>query len=398
MTSNVYVWVWLPHDAEPVPAGILEQRSDGLWFAYGRKYLELPDAISLYSPELPLTDQWFAPAPGQQTPSIIGDGAPDDWGRCVIDTRSRTNGPRTEAFYLLNSVSNRTGALDFQVSPTEYVPRPDDTEASLAQLLSANELLDQGKSLPIILRKSLRNSTGIGGMRPKAVVTDADSVQWNAKFPRTRDPFNVIGAEAASIYLARLAGLNVETARVEHVNGEQVLLVRRFDREKATRKQIVSGLTIIGRDYAHKRGSYPELANAITALGDNVAVELFSRAAFNIAITNCDDHLKNHAAFWDGSQLTLSPAYDLTPTVRVSGTEQLALPFTYDGDDTARFSKLTAAANEFGITTSEAKTRIDTIVSVINDHWHDAADFGRLTADQRNALFSNQILNRDIFK
>ncbi|MFC4225397.1 HipA N-terminal domain-containing protein [Lysinibacter cavernae] len=126
-TSNLFVWVWLPGKSEPVPAGVLVQAGDSMRFAYGTQYLKRPDAISL-SPTLPLSDQTFEPTGDMALPSAIRDAAPDAWGRRVILNRltgGRGDNAETadlpERTYLIESESDRIGALDFQRSPAEYV-------------------------------------------------------------------------------------------------------------------------------------------------------------------------------------------------------------------------------------------------------------------------------------
>lgn len=134
MISEAYVWIWLPGETSPVVAGRLEADNGKLLFNYGRSYLERiqasPPAIAIYEPEWPLISGAITPLPGLSIASCIRDAAPDAWGRRVIINRKL--GLRREAIdtseldelsYLLESGSDRIGALDFQHSPTEYIPR-----------------------------------------------------------------------------------------------------------------------------------------------------------------------------------------------------------------------------------------------------------------------------------
>ena len=127
--SEAYVWTWLPGATEPVVAGLLSQQGGTLVFNYGRSYLARPDAIALYAPELPLRPGALALLPGLNMPSCIRDASPDAWGRRVlINRKSGIKGGDAalveldELSYLLDSGSDRIGALDFQQSATEYVP------------------------------------------------------------------------------------------------------------------------------------------------------------------------------------------------------------------------------------------------------------------------------------
>jgi len=137
MTSSCYVWKWLPGATEPVVAGQLRIDGQGKQsFAYGRSYLERENAEPIYAPELPLERDTREPPVGLGRFSSLRDSSPDAWGRRVIHAmvtgRSETTA-LDELSYLLESGSDRFGALDFQASSTEYVPRTQDT-ASLGDL------------------------------------------------------------------------------------------------------------------------------------------------------------------------------------------------------------------------------------------------------------------------
>ena len=145
---QAYVWVWLPGEVEPVVAGVVvatEQRLGGeevLLFSYGRSYLSRPDAISLWTPELPLIDGTIDPRQpvpnGDPLPfaSCLRDAAPDAWGRRVINLRRGfdAGGRVDELTYLLSSGSNRIGALDFQFRSDVYESRNE--VATLEQLMN----------------------------------------------------------------------------------------------------------------------------------------------------------------------------------------------------------------------------------------------------------------------
>jgi serine/threonine-protein kinase HipA len=127
---EAYVWTWLPGRTEPVVAGRVEVGDGGITsFNYGRSYLDNPHAIPLYLPELPLRRGLIPPLEGPTIAGVLADGAPDAWGRRVIENRIFGSAPIAEQpeldvlTYLLRSGSDRIGALDFQASPTVYAPR-----------------------------------------------------------------------------------------------------------------------------------------------------------------------------------------------------------------------------------------------------------------------------------
>jgi serine/threonine-protein kinase HipA len=198
--SEAFVWVWLPGAAEPVVAGKLTADGDHLIFNYGKSYLVRKNAIPLYDPELPLQTGLIPLLPGLSMPACIRDGSPDAWGRRVIINRKLgSKGAKAataqldELTCLLESASDRIGALDFQRSATEYVPRGAEN-ASLEQLVRAAEYIEQGMPLSAELEQALQHGTSLGGARPKAQIDDGDK-KYIAKFSSTTDLYSVVKAE-----------------------------------------------------------------------------------------------------------------------------------------------------------------------------------------------------------
>jgi serine/threonine-protein kinase HipA len=167
----------------------------------------------------------------------------------------------------------------------------------------------------------------MGGARPKAVV-EADEALWVAKFNTSSDRWNNARVEHAMLQLAAACGLEVATSRVDTIGDRDVLLVKRFDRERTAngyrRARMLSALTLLRagdsiRD--RERWSYPLLAEELRRLSARPVedgAELFRRMTFNALISNIDDHPRNHAMIAKGTRWRLSPAYDLTPAVPVS--------------------------------------------------------------------------------
>lgn len=177
--TEAYVWIWLPETTEPIVAGKLESDNQGnIQFNYGKSYLERinvnPLAISIYEPELPLTKGVLPLLNGLSMPACIRDSAPDAWGRrVIINKKLGKKGKDTdtdalsELTYLLESGSDRIGALDFQRSPSEYIPRFANNVA-LEELLLSAERVEQGIPLTPELDQALFHGSSIGGARPKA--------------------------------------------------------------------------------------------------------------------------------------------------------------------------------------------------------------------------------------
>jgi serine/threonine-protein kinase HipA len=148
--DSAFVWVWLPGETEPVVAGRITMDGGRYIFNYGASYLERKNAIPLYDPELPLKRGRIDPLPNMEMASCLRDGSPDAWGRRVIINRlvgpkaaGQGAGELNELTYLLESGSDRIGALDFQRSASEYVPRTA-VQASYQELLEAADRVEKG--------------------------------------------------------------------------------------------------------------------------------------------------------------------------------------------------------------------------------------------------------------
>lgn len=399
-SDDIFVWAWPLGDVTPVPAGVLSKLggSTQLSFRYGNRYKSRPDAIPLYG--LPLDGpDWHAATHNLGMPAAVRDAAPDSWGRRVILHRLSPASVDTtdldDSVYLLQSGSDRPGAIDFQESNRDYLPRND--SASLDQLLDAAEFIQSGTPLPDALERALLHGTAIGGARPKSLLDD-NGRHLIAKFSTTSDNYDVVGAEAASIFLAAKIGIPVTRAEITRSIGRKVLLLERFDRSaNGHRKMVVSGLTILKLPETFvPLGSYPALLEVLlreSASASGLAEDVFRRAAFNIAIGNTDDHLRNHAALWDGRHLELTPAYDLSPVLRSGETASQAIGITWGNDRTSSLATLVEAAADYTLERSVAQAIARDVIDVIRDNWNDASEWGELDATQRQLLFGRAFLN-----
>jgi serine/threonine-protein kinase HipA len=193
--------------------------------------------------------------------------------------------------------------------------------------------------------------------------------------------------------LARRCGLKTATVELIEVIGKQVLLVERFDRPGGgTRLAMVSALTVLGLDEMGARhASYADLADQIRARFTSPAAtlrELFARMTFNILIGNTDDHARNHAAFWDGEELTLTPAYDVCPYPRSGGEANQIMAIDRVGTRRSQVAVCVAAADIYHLDPDEARTIIDGQID-----WEDVCDLARMTIVDRKQLWSTAILN-----
>ncbi len=231
------------------------------------------------------------------------------------------------------------------------------------------------------------------------MLIDDGSRKLIAKLSSATDPYPVVKAEGVAMELARRVGIDVPHTEVTSSLGRDVLLVQRFDRPDAAsrRRILVSALTLLGLDEMLGRyASYPDLADQVRQrfrAPSATLKELFARIVFNVCVGNTDDHARNHAAFWDGSELTLTPAYDLCPQLR-SGTEaNQAMAIGRNGERASRLSVCRDASEIYLLSRRQADEIIEHQLTVIHEQWNAAADSAKLTTPQKKQLWGRQILN-----
>ncbi|MCY4540867.1 MAG: type II toxin-antitoxin system HipA family toxin [Rhodobacteraceae bacterium] len=409
-SEEAYVWIWLPGATEPVVAGRIARDGKRLVFNYGQSYLGRNHRIPIYEPELPLRGGTIVPSGGLGMAGCLRDASPDAWGRRVIlnwklgpKGKDADTAELDELAYLLESGSDRIGALDFQTSPSEYVPRTFQA-ATLEELLSAADRVENGMPLTPGLDQALLHGTSIGGARPKSMIRDGNA-KMIAKFATSNDTYNVVKAEYVAMRLAAKAGLDVAPVRLAQVAGKDFLLVQRFDRVRTidgwTRKAMVSALTIFELDEMMARyASYEDLAEVIRhrfSSPRSTLHELFGRLVFNVLCGNTDDHARNHAGFWDGEHLTLTPAYDICPQNRSGNIASQAMLIAGNN----RMSTLATcleAALAFQLSEKAAKEIIVRQIGAIRDEWDDVCEEAELTEVERNHFGQRMFLNEFVFE
>lgn len=408
-TKEAFVWIWLPEQTEPVVAGRLEADNGNVLFNYGQSYLERirdkTPAIPIYEPELPLQAGALPLPEGLSIPGCIRDAAPDAWGRrVIINKKLGRKGADTdtaelnELTYLLESGSDRIGALDFQYSPTEYVPRSANN-VTMEELLESAERVEKGVPLAPELDQALFHGSSIGGARPKALIHDQGK-KYVGKFSSSTDLYSVVKAEFIAMKLAELAGLNVAPVKLTRAANKDILLIERFDRlpqgESWSRKSMVSALTLFELDEMMARyASYETFAEIIRHRFTNpkdTLKELFSRLVFNILCGNTDDHARNHAAFWDGRELTLTPAYDICPQGR-AGNEASQAMLISGKNNLSQLKTCLKASRHFMISEDNARGIFDHMTNAIERNWEAVCEQAELSDVDKNLLWKRQFLN-----
>lgn len=386
--SECFVYITLPGHVQAVTVGkfALELGRNGVplgRFVYGRRYLQRDDAVEIDPVELRLGEREYQTIHHRGVFGALRDAGPDYWGRLVID-RHAGRPPADELGYLLESADDRAGALGFGLNVQPPAPRRNYNQTlQLAKLQQiAEALLDEGKQARGVtatqVAELIRAGTSMGGARPKVVVEDENAL-WLAKFNLKDDRWNMARVEHAMLRLAATCGLDAAHSKLVSVGGRDVLLVRRFDRDKAEqgyfRHRMVSGLSMLRADEGYQdrpRWSYLLLAEEVRRAcleAEKDVRELFRRMCFNAMISNNDDHPRNHAVLARSGHWSLSPAYDLTPNPQVS-VERRDLALTVgDFGRAATVGNLLSQAPRFGLQREDAANIIEAMRMTVQSQW-----------------------------
>lgn len=385
--SECFVYITLPGQVSAVTAGRfeLDAGNNGIpvgRFVYGRRYLQRDDAVEFDPVELRLGEREYRTTDHKGVFGVLRDAGPDYWGRLVIE-RHAGRPPADELGYLLESADDRAGALGFGLGVVPPAPRREYNQTlALEKLQSiAQALLDDAGKNDVTatqVAELVRAGTSMGGARPKVVVED-DGALWLAKFNLKDDRWNMARVEHAMLRLAARCGLDVADSKVVSVGGRDVLLVRRFDRDRTDegylRHRMVSALSLLRADegYADRpRWSYLLLAEEVRRAclrAERDVQELFRRMCFNALISNNDDHPRNHALLARDRHWGLSPAYDLTPNPQVSDERRDLALTVGDFGRAATAENLLSQSARFGLRHEDAASVIDAMRTTVQVQW-----------------------------
>lgn len=273
--------------------------------------------------------------------SCFSDALPDRWGRTLLNRReqivaSEEKRPvrRLNSFDYLVGIDDesRMGGFRFSEIPGgKYINCDASLRvpplANVSELMQAVHEIEASEELHVLpskrwLMQLLRPGTSLGGARPKATVKDDDGNLAVAKFPSRKDDYDVALWEHFCHVMGRKAGINVADTHVVSGGRYNILLSKRFDRTGAgRRKHFASALTLLGLndgDNASTGCGYTDIVDFIVRCGCDVKnnlEELYRRVAFNIIVGNSDDHFRNHGFILTQKGWSLSPAYDINPTL-----------------------------------------------------------------------------------
>ncbi|MCM2279891.1 MAG: HipA domain-containing protein [Oligoflexia bacterium] len=391
-SSECFVYITLPGQTQPITAGRFELTTTRAGvslgrFVYGKHYLENPDAVEFDPIELRLAPRTYETTALKGVFGAIRDAGPDYWGRRVIE-RNAGKAQLGEMDYLLHSPDDRAGALGFGLNRNPPAPRRHFNQTlDLEKLQTIADAIVADQELPPDaitgqVEELMLIGTSMGGGRPKAVVEDADGL-WVAKFNRTDDKWNNARVEHAMLQLARSCGITTAESRLVSVGGRDVLLVKRFDREKTEngylRARMVSGLTLLRAEElpsARDNWSYVLLAEELrraSSQPDADAKELFKRMCFNALISNIDDHPRNHAIIAKNREWKLSPAYDLTPAAPISVERRDLAMAVGDAGRFANAENILSQCQRFLVKRDQAETLVKEMAVQVKSTWYQVA-------------------------
>lgn len=319
----------------------------------------------------------------------FSDALPDRWGRTLLNRREQLLAQeegrplrRLSSFDYLLGIDDysRMGGFRFKEradadfinsTPTLRVPplaNIRDLEFAARQI----EQSEQQNELPDKkwIAQLIQPGSSLGGARPKASVIDTDGLLCVAKFPSRQDDNDAELWEHLSHMLAKRAGISVAETRVLQTSDRRhTLISQRFDRTKSGKRiHFASAMTLLGLhdgDNATNGHGYLDIVDFIIRYGadvDNNLRELYRRVAFNICIGNSDDHFRNHGFLLTPKGWTLSPAYDLNPTL--SRHQSLLITATSNEAD---LSLLGDASEEYMLSRSVADNIILEVCDALKD-------------------------------
>lgn len=369
-------------------------------FEYDKEWLKKTGLQLTLDPEL-------MPFSGRQYPSgknifgLFADASPDRWGRVLMNKRERILAEKEgrkpsklyDSDYLLGVYDEtRMGGIRLKLDPDgPFLSDDRETAAppwtTLRTLEEASRNFESDESgLPEKwLNQLIKPGSSLGGARPKATVADTEGQLWIAKFPSKNDENDTGAWEMAAHDLAALCGLNVPEAKLEKFSSlGSTYLVKRFDRVLDRRVHFASAMTLLGKTdgaSAADGTSYLDIAAFIKSSGAQPRkdlLELWRRIVFNMAVTNTDDHLRNHAFVLAENGWRLSPLYDVNP---VPYGDELSLNVDEENNGISIDLAIQTAVR-FGIHENDARNYAEDILKIVRENWEKIAADYRLTRRQ----------------
>ena len=386
---DIYVYAdWVGLDG-PIQVGTLSahfaKAKKAFSFEYNKDWLDKglyqnldPDIAFFSGPQYPTDKENFG---------IFLDSMPDTWGKTLMKRReaqdARERGERAKTLYEIDYLlgvydESRMGALRFKTDLDGPFLDDDDQNptppwSSLGDLQKAVEQLEsdiQNEETRQWLTVLIAPGSSLGGARPKANILGKDKSLWIAKFPSKTDTVDKAAWEYLTYKLATACSIEMAESKIEKIAGSYyTFLTKRFDREDGGRIHFASAMTMTGNNeetLKNQTASYLDIVDVIENYGTNVESnlhQLWRRIIFNIAISNTDDHLRNHGFILNEKGWELSPAYDLNPSIEKDG-----LALNIDMDNNALDFELAKSVGEFfRLSEDEMDAIINEVLAVVKD-------------------------------
>ncbi|MBQ9340905.1 MAG: HipA domain-containing protein [Lachnospiraceae bacterium] len=321
---------------------------------------------------------------------MFEDSCPDRWGRVLMNRHeaiiakeeNRRKRTLSEIDYLVGVYDKlRMGGLRFSAEKggtfltddKEYAVPP---WVMLRELEAASIAFENKEEVKKEIKQLMRPGSSLGGARPKASIEDVDGSLWIAKFPSTKDDINVGAWEMVVHDLALMCELNVPEAKLQRFSDlGSTFIVKRFDRINNRRVHFASAMTLLGKIDGKDDldgTSYFDIASIIKSYSSSPKEdlrELWKRIVFFMAVSNTDDHLRNHGFVLSGNSWRLSPLYDVNPTIN---SDELKLIVDQD-TKFIDFNLALSAAKYYEVTDDEAVDLIESVIETVADKWESLA-------------------------
>lgn len=405
--KTIYVYDSFSYE-EPMLLGMLYvdtvRGGETFSFEYDPQWIARTRYSVSLDPELPLYGGRQYPT-GESVFGLFADASPDRWGRTLMNKRERILAEKEnrkphklyDSDYLMGVYDEtRMGGLRFKLEPDgSFLSDDQDTAVppwtTLRTLEEATRNFENDETglQEKWVRQLIKPASSLGGARPKATVTDPSGQLWIAKFPSKHDENDTGAWEKVTSDLAGLCRLNVPESKIEKFSRlGSTFLVKRFDRDREKRVHFASAMTLLGKtdgaDASDGTG-YLDIVAFIKANGARPKedlVELWRRIIFNMAVSNTDDHLRNHAFLFTKDGWLLSPLYDVNP---VPYGDELSLNVD-ENDNRISLEPAIRVAPKFGIDEKKAAEYADEILQTVKEHWRDLAQTYGISRGQIEAM------------
>jgi serine/threonine-protein kinase HipA len=388
--TDIYVYADWQGLEGPLLMGVLSAHQakgrKAFSFSYEKQWLKSGQQYQL-DPELHL---YAGPqfASEKENFGLFLDSMPDTWGRTLMKRReaqlAKLKGEKAKTLYDIDFLlgvydETRMGALRFKLDPngefldndTAKATPPWSTIRELQQAVVHYENDTDNEAMSKWLQLLIAPGSSLGGARPKANILDDNKHPWIAKFPSKNDTIDKAAWEYLAYQLAVEAGITMSDCKIEKINGSyHTFYTKRFDRVGTQRIHFASAMTMTGNNEETIKiqpASYLDIAEFIQTKGAQVKenlAQLWRRIIFNMAISNTDDHLRNHGFILTKEGWVLSPAYDLNPSIDKDG-----LALNIDMDNNALDFDLAKNIGEYFRLTSKEMDQIIREVTTVVKHW-----------------------------